>query len=416
VAENDLESYKKRLHAVFEITKNLSGKHSLDELLQKTLLTTLDVVGAQAGSILMYDAARQSLVFRYIMGDKAQLLVGKSIKTNEGIAGKVFQSGQAILIEDAAREATHLTQMDKDLGFATKDMITVPLQSLEGSPTGVLQVLNKRSGSLGRQDMEIIEVMAALAATAIENARHHETRRLASMASLLAEINHDVKNMLNPVVISAKTIEILWKRITDLPMAESLPVGCKQIPLFLENIRKSTLSIQERMKGLVNCMRGIMTAPQMELWSVSEIIEKVVEAIAPMAKEMGVKLEKQLNWEIPKITLDTNLIYNAVYNLTDNAIKATPPGGGVILSSYFEAKNRGFPEDGFVAIKVSDTGLGIAPDILKRLFLDEFVSTKAEGTGLGTRIVKNAIDAHKGKIDVTTEQAKGSVFTVKLPL
>ena len=115
---------------------------------------------------------------------------------------------------------------------------------------------------------------------------------------------------------------------------------------------------------------------------------------------MGVALEKKLNWEIPKTMLDTNQIYNAVYNLVDNAIQATPPQGAVTLSSYFEKKKEGFPRDDFVAVEVRDTGLGIAPDILKRLFSDELVSSKSAGTGLGTRIVKNAVDAHKGKIEI----------------
>jgi len=98
-----------------------------------------------------------------------------------------------------------------------------------------------------------------------------------------------------------------------------------------------------------------------------------------------------------------------------NAIHATPPGGRIALR--VEAVRDGcFPEGSCVRLEVSDNGEGIPPQVLRRLFSAESISTKSGGTGLGTRIVREVADLHRGTVTVFSEVGKGSCFTLTLPL
>ena len=113
--------------------------------------------------------------------------------------------------------------------------------------------------------------------------------------------------------------------------------------------------------------------------------------------------------------IDQKQMYNAVYNLVNNAIPETPDGGSVTARTY--AREGGeFPNGNYVIIEVRDTGKGMPDHVKARLFTDNAVSTKPGGTGLGTRIVKNVADAHKGKITVESEPDKGTAFFMKVPI
>ena len=113
---------------------------------------------------------------------------------------------------------------------------------------------------------------------------------------------------------------------------------------------------------------------------------------------------------LPPIHADTNRLFNALYNLINNAIPETPVGGSVTVVGSLG------PEAKTVVIRVVDTGGGMPPEIRDRLFTKGAISGKPGGTGLGTRIVKDVVVAHGGTITVDSEQGKGTTFTMELPI
>lgn len=147
-----------------------------------------------------------------------------------------------------------------------------------------------------------------------------------------------------------------------------------------------------------------------------ELMHVCLEKFAPQAKEKGVKLEMELP-PLPRIIGDGDLLAQVFTNLIDNALKNTPSGGRVLISA------ESLSSDGFVRVHVSDTGTGIPPEDLPRIFERFYQVDKSragtrrgEGAGLGLAIAKEIVQAHGGQIKAESVLGLGTRFTVSLPL
>ncbi|MCS7192039.1 MAG: GAF domain-containing sensor histidine kinase [Armatimonadetes bacterium] len=432
----ELEERNRQLNAVFRIASALysSTKEGLthtrlDNLLQDVLHIALDVVGADAGTLYLHNPEKDTLVFRYVVGEKANELMGLEIPSNRGIAGEVFHTGQPKITEDVTRAKSHLKDVDQKTGYQTRNMVTVPLMDIEGRPIGVIQALNKRDGNFDEFDMETLSIVATLAGTAIETVRIQEERRLAIIARLLGHISHDIKNMLTPIMTTAQTLDVFYQsckeRLQEIQpsveqetwqqISEALSEFDEFFTEAIQMIEEGSSQIQERVRELSDAVKGVIAEPKFEPTDITEVAEKVLRALKPVAQKQGVELRLERIGEVPKVLLDPKRMYNALYNLVNNAIPETPSGGSVTVRVYINPEGE-FPDGNYLGIEVADTGKGIPEEVRKLLFTDKAVSTKPGGTGLGTRIVKNIIDAHGGKIWVESEVGKGSTFFIRLPL
>jgi two-component system phosphate regulon sensor histidine kinase PhoR len=138
----------------------------------------------------------------------------------------------------------------------------------------------------------------------------------------------------------------------------------------------------------------------------------MVELMEPRAKEQGISLD-YVNKDLKQIQADPRQMEEIFNNLITNAINYSPDGGKVEISAKTLGEN--------LEIKVSDTGIGIAPEELPKIF-DKFYRVKSPktrqiiGTGLGLSIVKGIVESHRGRIDVESELDKGTSFRILLPI
>jgi len=172
---------ERELAATQWISQALSPRMKLQDLIEHALRTTLDVLNAENGSILLADADREQLVFCHSIGDKP-VPHGTAISWTRGIAGAVFQSRKAEVVSDAQKDPRYLADIDLMCGSVTHDMITIPLRMWQSDPIGVVQVMNKRHGQLDEQDVRILTITCALSAMAIEQARLFEHTKGAELA------------------------------------------------------------------------------------------------------------------------------------------------------------------------------------------------------------------------------------------
>ena len=141
---------------------------------------------------------------------------------------------------------------------------------------------------------------------------------------------------------------------------------------------------------------------------VSALLSEVARLMAPEAGQAGARLTLDVAAELPPVAGDVELLQQACTNLVANALQAMPNGGTVTL-----AARRG-PDDS-VEMRVSDEGVGIAPEDLDKIFR-LYYTTKPEGSGIGLSLVYRIVQMHDGRIDVDSTVGRGTTMTLTLPV
>ncbi len=411
-ADHKLHQRERELLAVRQICLALFQHVNLNRLVETTLTTALEVVNADAGSVLLADVKAQTLVFHHVIGEKAELLRGSSIPWKAGIAGAVFTSGQPEIIPDAKKDPRHFAQVDESSGYKTRDMIVMPLKRWSGKTMGVLTVLNKRNGNLNEDDVAVLTIVAALSAEMIEQNRLYQDAKLAEVVCLLGDASHDLKNMLQPIVFGTKLLhdecrELLERAQDDEPRSrETRREFCDEAAqVTVTALRR----IHDRFKEIADCVKGLSTPPRFAPCRIADVVAEVVKTLSLLAEEKKISLRPVDLNALPQIVADERRLYTAFYNLVNNAISEVPPGGSITIGGHV------LPERKSVLLWVTDTGKGMLKEVLNSLFTPRVVSRKPGGTGLGTKIVKDVVAVHGGQISVESEEGVGTTFYLRLP-
>lgn len=428
---HEIELRDRQLEAARRISAELSSITKLDQTIQEALNISLDVVDAHAGSIILLDPKSGKLVFRYVVGEKAEELTGLQLEPGQGIAGSVFQSGHLRVSEDMTAEKDHFREVGERIHYKTHNMVTVPLKSYQGRCIGVMQVLNKSDGHFDEHDVATLDILGAQVAAAVEAARLQEEARLAQVVSFIGDISHDVKNMITPVQTSAETLRFIsddvFEQFDRALDSRELPAGAADglrstvqelrdlLPEMVELILDGADTVQQRMAEISAAVKGIVSQPHFEKADILEVARRAVALLEHQASKAGIAVGVEAVGEVPAFALDKKQIYNAVYNLVFNAIDACGPGSSITIR-VSAAPDGEFPEGGYCLLQCVDTGSGMPEHVRAKLFTDDAVSTKPMGTGLGTRIIKNVIEAHDGTIGVDSETGVGTTISCRIPL
>ncbi|ASC69603.1 hypothetical protein XM38_005300 [Halomicronema hongdechloris C2206] len=154
--------------------------------------------------------------------------------------------------------------------------------------------------------------------------------------------------------------------------------------------------------------------------AVALLCESSMALIRPRALKKAIRLEIQLLPDLPDLLVDRQRICQVLINLLSNAVKFTPAGGQVLLKVFPPPQAAGQGLQNSLRLAVIDTGIGIAPENLNKLFqpfaqIDSALNRQYEGTGLGLALVKHIVELHGGQVGVSSEVGVGSCFTVDLP-
>ena len=233
------------------------------------------------------------------------------------------------------------------------------------------------------------------------------------LTRLLGEISHDVKNLLMPLVTGT---DLLKDEINDLfkKMPEEDAVRAKEshdvCDEVIEMLRSASQRIQDRMKGIADYVAGIRAPKKFEPCQIAKVAESVAKSLRMLLEQKQIALRIEGLDPLPAIVADENSLYSVLYNLVHNAIPEVPPQGSITIRGRLDAANQS------IEVTIQDTGKGMAPEVRDSLFTSRVISRKAGGTGLGTKIVKDVVDAHGGEIAVESHEGKGTTFQIRLPL
>ena len=142
--------------------------------------------------------------------------------------------------------------------------------------------------------------------------------------------------------------------------------------------------------------------------NINSIIDYSVSTLEPEVIKRKIKVNQKLSSHLPEIKADRDRLNQVFSNLFINAVEAMPRGGEIMIYSGSNGNNK-------VEIQVSDNGIGIPPENLRKIF-SPYYSTKEQGFGLGLSLTHNIIHKHRGKIAVSSEKGKGTMFTIQLPV
>lgn len=409
---DQLDRKGRELEAARRISQALFQHLSVEDVVEQGLKIALEVVNCRAGSVLLANPDTKELVFSHSIGDQP-LKPGTAFPWTQGIAGSVFATGDPVVIRDVKEDRRHLEKIDQLSGFHTRDLIAIPLNRWEGHPIGVLEVMNKREGRLNQDDLAILLIIGAFTALAIEQARLFQEAKLAEVARILGNIGHDVKNMLMPVLCGTSLLRDEMNDVfADLPTIDP-DKGRASYELCLEVIgmvANNAKRIQERVKEIADCVKGLTSPPRFAPCKLHHVVASVFDTLKLAAQEKGITLDHEGILELPVIQADESRLFNAFYNLVNNAISEVPRGGSITIKGQVEGMGK------TVHVSVIDTGRGMPAEIRDTLFTDRAISRKQGGTGLGTKIVKDVIEAHSGVIAVESEVNRGTVFHIHLPM
>lgn len=240
-----------------------------------------------------------------------------------------------------------------------------------------------------------------------------EEAKLAEVSRVLGDVGHDIKNMLMPVLNGTKLLEEELQEIFPLVQAAApkrIDASQNFTREVLDMIVNNARRIQDRVREIADAVKGATSPLRFAPCRTAAVVEGVYETLRLFATEKGVSLRAEGLDMLPAIEADERRLFNAIYNLVNNAIPEVPKGGTVTI------RGKVLPGEGSVEISVTDTGRGMPPEIRDSLFTRQAISRKAGGTGLGTKIVKDAIDAHGGTISVTSAEGVGTTFQIILPV
>jgi signal transduction histidine kinase len=266
---------------------------------------------------------------------------------------------------------------------------------------------NDEIGLLARE----FNAMAASLDSQQRELRHAE--RLAAVGRISAQITHEVRNPLNAIGLNA---ELLAEELEGRPAAPAAASGSPAratpaIPAASPEARALCAAISrevDRLNAVTEEYLRFARPPRQATARLdpAELIGSLLDFLAPELAAARLEVRRELGAGLPQVPGDEGPLRAVLLNLVRNAREAMA-GGGTLTVAARRA-------DGAVELEVRDTGGGIPPDALPRIF-DPFYSTKERGTGLGLAFVQQVVREHGGTIRCDSAVGRGTAFTVRLP-
>ncbi len=390
-------------------SKMVSTSFELNEIFAEVMELCTKTIRADSGSLMLLDEKCERLTIEASSGLKDDIVKPTVLKIEERIAGWVVKHEEPLLLIRGLKNDTRF----KDLHGREeiKSAISVPLM-MRGRIIGVLNVSNITSPiQFTKEDLEFVVTLANQGAVAIEGAKLYTDLRRANFklkkldknkSTFMSHVSHEFRTPLTSLMESISLI-----------LDGTLGKINKEQGDFLAMAQSEIKRLSRLVTGLLDISR--IEAGKIEIKkrpiNMHFIIEKVCRDIVPEANKEKVSLESNLSYNLPVVHCDPDKTIQILNNLVNNAIRSIPKKGNVSIKA--EEKNK------YIKVTVTDTGYGIAPENLDKLF-EKFVSfnhriSGYKGAGLGLAITKELVEMQGGKISVESKLGEGSEFSFTIP-
>ena len=236
------------------------------------------------------------------------------------------------------------------------------------------------------------------------------SRKLAALGRLMAGVAHEVKNPLNAMTIH---LELLKQKLARQPaIAGAGPAARANGLVSPPDVTKHVDIIGKEIRRLDEVLNGFLKfarPDELKLQPVrlASLISDIQTSVGPEANRRNVTMKVECPDSLPEINADPGMLSQALLNLALNSCQAMPDGGTLKMSCRTAPRRR-------VEIDIEDTGIGIPPEHLSRIF-DLYFTTKEKGSGIGLSMVYRIVQLHDGEVEVQSTPGRGTRFRLTFP-
>jgi signal transduction histidine kinase len=425
----EAENRARNLRLIHEVIEQIVGLTDLKEVTQIAAELMARYFAYELVVIGLVEGNEKKINVMGIGGNGADLVEqGLSYmeeSSADGIVMRVSVTGQSILVDDVSLSPFYRPIPNWD----AKSEMCVPLKDADQT-IGVVDVESQRKYAFSQNDLLVLESLAGILSSVMTRAgqyqqlqatvtqlrsareelqerivaqRMAESRlvqaaKLAAVGEMAAGIAHELNN---PLTTVSGFTELVLEEVPDKSRMKN----------DLEMVLREAQRARSVVRRLLDFARQSESARVRS--DINEILLDVLALVNHLFRVSGVQLFTDLSEGLPWISVDRNQMKQVFLNLIHNALHAMPTGGELSIKS----EQKIVDQRNWLMLGFSDTGIGIAPENLERVF-EPFFTTRAMdgGTGLGLSVTYGIVTDHGGLIDIESEVGKGSKFTVWLPI
>jgi signal transduction histidine kinase/HAMP domain-containing protein len=415
--EAKVESRTQDLTTAADVARAISSSLELGVVLETSTNLIYNRLGFYAINIFLVDPQVQVARLKESSGSAGQKLKEQDLTiplNGKSLISTAIQSHCPRIVQDVSADPTYLPHT---LLPDTRSEAAIPLL-VEQKAIGVLDVQSKRRNAFSPEVVNLLNTLADQIAMGVHNAnlyaqQKETTEHLAAINARLQELDQTKNQFIQNVSHELRTPLALIRGYAEALEGDVLgslrPDQGKAISVIARRSRVLSKLVED-ITALLELETE--TPPMSAAVSIAKLARQAEQDFQTVVEEKQLKLQVEIVPGTPCVPGEEHHLRKVVDNLVNNALKFTPSGGSVNVYVY--------QENGHVMLQVSDTGIGIPPEkqphVFERFYqVDGSIRRRYGGTGLGLALVKEVVEAHKGKVSVESKVGRGSTFTVALP-
>lgn len=423
-----LEDLVFKLGTLNEMVELAARIPRIQDLLALVLQTTMRAVRATIGSIMILDRERQTLRLAASRGIPDDIIGSAEVKVGEGIAGKVVELGEPVLVDDI--EADPRFNKPNAAHYGSSSFISMPIRSGDRVIGVINMAKRKEEGGAGGPrpqpfssiDLQFLNALMTYIGYAVENARLLQEAQ--QSATQLQRVVDDLKTTQEQLVrgetlramgqLSSSMAHHLNNLFAVILGRTELALGPTEDP----RVRHSLEIVQQTARDGAEVVRRVQRFSRLQPVSepvavdLNQLAQDVVDLARPRwqdeAQHGGVDIQVTVEaGAIPAAAGERAPLREVLLNLLLNALDAVPQGGRVTFKTW--------AANGWIYCAVTDTGTGMSDEVRRRV-LEPFFTTKGpKSTGLGLSVAYGTVQRHGGILTIDSAEGRGTTVTIRLP-